>query len=380
MPHPANPQATYALVVGIEEYAAGPEWNELDGPVPDARRFSDWLLARGVPAENISLFLSPRDSNRALLTSALPHGQPATQAAISDALVNGLSQRRGDLLYIFWGGHGIITAAEERWLFYADATANSMLNLDVTSLLTMLRSTLFRGFDQQICIIDACANFVEDWANPSKFPRQTFPQHQPRDACEQFVLFAAKAGDVAGNLNHEQTGLFSKQVLEQLAAQPAAAWPPDMDAIYLYLQKQFIALRATGQTNQTPNSFRYRDWSNNEGALGSPTTPAAVVQVPAARPPRLTFDEKIELGAALLNCQAMKTQSRDTLLEELRFWSNISYNALPNVHVLNVINTSLQYPGGLRELLYVVRAMSTPAQVQNLEAVARKLHLEQEIA
>jgi hypothetical protein len=376
MPHPANPQGTYALVVGIEEYAAGPTWNELDGPVPDARRFSDWLLERGVPAENISLFLSPRESNRALLTSSQPHGQPATQAAISDALVNGLSQQRGDLLYIFWGGHGMITAAEERWLFYADATANNMLNLDLASLLTMLRSTLFRGFDQQICIIDACANFVEDWANPSKFPRQTFPQHQPREACEQCVLFAAKAGDLAGNLNHEQTGLFSRQVLEQLAAQPAETWPPDIETVNRQIQERFISLRNEGKALQTPNFFQYRDWQGNQQTLSSSQVRSSP---PPAQDRALSMKEKFALVDALLDCPTMQMDARrNTVLLQLRpaiAW-NINRDPASRFDVFNTVATCLHFTGGIAELVEAVRAFEvSSAPMQNLDVVVRRLGL-----
>lgn len=40
----ATPENTYALVVGIEKYDAGPDW-DLDGPTRDASRFCAWLLS-----------------------------------------------------------------------------------------------------------------------------------------------------------------------------------------------------------------------------------------------------------------------------------------------------------------------------------------------
>src|SRR5687768_16860099 len=54
----ASPARTYALVVGIAEYDAGAGW-ELYAPVADAARAVLWLLRRGVPPEQILLFLSP---------------------------------------------------------------------------------------------------------------------------------------------------------------------------------------------------------------------------------------------------------------------------------------------------------------------------------
>ena len=55
-----DPQKTYALVVGVEKYAAGSNW-DLDGPTSDANKFVEWLRGRQVPVENIFyVSLSPR--------------------------------------------------------------------------------------------------------------------------------------------------------------------------------------------------------------------------------------------------------------------------------------------------------------------------------
>jgi len=58
MPEPVSPARTHAVVVGVEQYAAGSKW-DLDGPASDACRIAGWLRDRGVPAEQISLHLSP---------------------------------------------------------------------------------------------------------------------------------------------------------------------------------------------------------------------------------------------------------------------------------------------------------------------------------
>src|SRR5688500_2652035 len=135
-----DPQRTYALVVGIEEYNAGGAWNRRDGPAADARRFCNWLISRGVLPDNIALCLAPRPDHVSLLPSGVPAAQPATCAAISDTLMTKISALRGDLLYLFWGGHGMITADETRRLFCADATPQNLRNVDLNSLMTTLRS------------------------------------------------------------------------------------------------------------------------------------------------------------------------------------------------------------------------------------------------
>ena len=137
----ADPGKTYALVVGIERYAAGDSWN-LDGPAHDARRFVQWLRDHDVPAENISLFLSPLEANQALRDGE-PAARDATRQEIERELFGPLAQKSGDLLYLFWGGHGVMTPESERRLYYADATTQNKLNLDFNSLLTSMRSDTF---------------------------------------------------------------------------------------------------------------------------------------------------------------------------------------------------------------------------------------------
>src|SRR5205809_330141 len=90
---------TYALVVGIEKYALG---DDLDGPAHDARRFADWLVARGVPHENIALLLSPLDRNRTLLENwSGSYLWQATRERVSYAANQWLRRQRGELLYLF---------------------------------------------------------------------------------------------------------------------------------------------------------------------------------------------------------------------------------------------------------------------------------------
>jgi hypothetical protein len=150
----AEPQRTYAVVVGIEQYNAGPEW-DINGPANDARYFVDWLVRRQVPPNNILCFLSPLDhgENTKLLQWQGYQTRTATRKHVRSAFTQALRRTHGDLLYVFWSGHGV-TTEEGRKLFYADATQEDKQNLDLTALLRFLRSDYFsRGFQQQICLI-----------------------------------------------------------------------------------------------------------------------------------------------------------------------------------------------------------------------------------
>ncbi|MFM9046215.1 MAG: hypothetical protein ACKOOH_00855, partial [Cyanobium sp.] len=76
----ASPNHTHALIVGIERYAAGQQW-DLDGPLNDALQIRDWLLSSGVPAEQIHLHVSALEKNRAALVDrSIWYQQPTDQA------------------------------------------------------------------------------------------------------------------------------------------------------------------------------------------------------------------------------------------------------------------------------------------------------------
>jgi Caspase domain len=143
----ADPAQTYALVVAIEKYDAGSAWN-LDGPVTDALEFCQWLLARNVPREHIHLLLSPLEENVPAIEESKFEAQPATRSEIDKALTT-LHDTKGDLLALFWAGHGVVNGEKDRRLFYADATSDNKRNLDLDSLLKSLGSSYFAGFPRQ---------------------------------------------------------------------------------------------------------------------------------------------------------------------------------------------------------------------------------------
>ena len=269
-----EPKKTTAIVVGVENYEAGQGWN-LNGPAHDACQFATWLCNRQVPPENITLFISPLAENCEL---ALPNGlsfQAATEQNVTGLIEKALAQSMHDLLYFYWGGHGVITTAGDRRLFYADATTANKKNLDLNALLAFLRTDYFhaRASSRQIVIVDTCANYVEDMSVAKDLPQRSFPNGKPLDAREQFVLMAAKPGELAKNLDAEQTGLFTKELMAQLVNQPDNEWPPKMETVRAQLSQRFIALRKDGQSEQTPTYYYYRNWGTNDGSLGQVPMP-----------------------------------------------------------------------------------------------------------
>jgi hypothetical protein len=261
-----DPKKTGAIVIGVENYEAGQSW-DLNGPADDACKFATWLCDRQVPPENITLFLSPLAKNL-----ALPNGlsfQAATEENVNDWIKNTLTQSTYDLLYFYWGGHGVMTTDQDRRLFYADATEKNKENLDLNALLTVLRTDYFRAstLSRQIFIVDTCANYVEKMGWAKDLPHSSFSNGKPLDNREQYVLMAAKPGELATNKDAEKTGLFTKELMAQLTEQPNHEWPPNMDMVLKGLKQRFVELREAGKAEQTPTRSYYRDWNSNEGTF-----------------------------------------------------------------------------------------------------------------
>lgn len=188
----------FALVVGIEEYKAGDSWT-LKGPANDACRFTHWLYSRGVPVENISLFLSRKDQSELNLPDGIIP-EDATLDKIYNSITQDLKARDEELLYLYWGGHGVITLNEDRRLYCADATKDDKRNLNLNSLMAFLRTNYFHkvnALSKQIFIIDACANHV---ILHKGLTEHTFPNGDPlSNQREQYVLFAASPSEYAKN-------------------------------------------------------------------------------------------------------------------------------------------------------------------------------------
>ncbi|AOX02571.1 NB-ARC domain-containing protein,Caspase domain-containing protein [Moorena producens PAL-8-15-08-1] len=250
----AKPEKTYGLIVGIEQYQAT-NWN-VDGPVHDAIKFADWLLSQGVPTDNIRLCLSPLNGNSKLVKEFEINSEPATEQNIVDIITNDLSQKSGDLLFMFWAGHGLITSERNRRLLCADASKTNWQNLDFNSLLLLLGSDSFR-IPHHICIVDACANYLlESRGRPNNLGGKQFPSGKPRKDSQQFVLLATREGETAKVNSSAKTGYFSQAVREALAHHD---WLPDMKVVADHVKQQFDSLNK----QQLPTYFYRRSWDSD---------------------------------------------------------------------------------------------------------------------
>ncbi|NEQ10322.1 MAG: NB-ARC domain-containing protein,Caspase domain-containing protein [Moorea sp. SIO4E2] len=251
----ARPEKTYGLIVGIENYQAT-NWN-VNGPVHDAIKFADWLLSQRVPKDNIRLCLSPLTENSELVNNFEITSKPATEQNIVDIITNDLSQKTGELLFMFWAGHGLITSERNRRLLCADASKTNWQNLDFNSLLLLLGSESFK-ITHHICIVDACANYLlESRGRPTNLGGKHFNSGQPRKDSQQFVLLATREGETAKVNSSEQTGYFSQAVRKALAQHD---WLPDMEVVAKHVKQQFANLNK----QQLPTYFYRRSWDGDQ--------------------------------------------------------------------------------------------------------------------
>src|SRR5205823_1633890 len=138
----------------------------LDGPALDACRFAQWLRTRAVPADRITVLVSPLPANAAAVAERVgdyhrPGPGTADHATVREVFTRYLPRHSSDLLIVYWGGHGVIEQ-DDRRLLYADATSLDKRNLNLSSLLTAMRSSTFAQHPRQICLVDACQNLVTE--------------------------------------------------------------------------------------------------------------------------------------------------------------------------------------------------------------------------
>ncbi|MFB7325628.1 caspase family protein [Streptomyces sp. NPDC056190] len=242
-----DPARVHALIVGVETYAAGHQW-DLPGPARDALAFHRLLLAAGVPEANLRLHLAPLPPFRPGTAFA-----PADHAILRSALVNELPPAGGDVLWVWWGGHGVLDRAGHLRLFCADATTADKLGVDLESALARYSSDAVPGFAEQLWIVDACETFEEALAFREQLPAMSLPSGRRTLTHRQTVLRAAGRGRTAVNDPARATGLFSEILLglltDRWAELPALPAPEEL---FSAVRGRFSDLRAAGRTTQCP--------------------------------------------------------------------------------------------------------------------------------
>lgn len=274
----------HAVVVGLERYPRAPRDWSLPGASKDAMRFALWLHHGGVPPQNIRLLLSPMEENRASFaaTAAEAGFDYRMVASLNDVrrvFIEDLKHEVGGLLYVYWGGHGVLGEAG-RLLFHPDASAEDKLCLNVEELRVSLTQMASSGFRQQVLFFDACATFVEEHGAESAPVVVPFPPPR-RETAQQFLLHASRDGQAAEQDDLDESGAFSTMLLEWLE-QHAADLHPDLSALHNDVRRHFEEQCAAGGPAQTPVTCRYLTLDGTEDdteTYAVPVDPTARLEV-----------------------------------------------------------------------------------------------------
>lgn len=275
-----DPATTYAVVVGLERYDAG--WS-LDGAARDALRAADWLCAAGVPGAQIFLLIDALPGNQDGVTRRAAELGLRLRGGARDEIINvftkeltALDPAAASHLVVFWSGHGVLDEKHHRALFTADANGRDKRTVRVEDLLIFLQDKEIHGLHDQVVIVDACANFVEDMKNTTTLTHATFPRSRGKHGVRQFVLYAAAQGQIAGQNQAEKYGAFADAVLTVLHPAGGPQWPPDMPGLSASVAAHFEQLRADGMSRQTPVYLsRNVNWNGSEEQSGYGGTPVS---------------------------------------------------------------------------------------------------------
>ncbi|MFC9509356.1 caspase family protein [Streptomyces sp. NPDC057002] len=296
-----DPARVHALVVGIEAYEAGDAWR-LPGPARDAVRFWRLLRDAGVPESQVRLHLAPLPP----YDPQVPYGR-ADRATLRRALVRELSAAQGDMLWVWWGGHGVLDRAGRLRLFCADAGVADKVGIDLESALARYAGDAVPGLREQMWIVDACETFEEDLAFQEALPADALPVGRPNHVHRQTVLRAAGRGRAAANDPVRATGLFSDVLLGLLADRAAVLpAPPDPEELFPAVRARIAALREEGRTLQHPEiRLQGPDRTETLPPAGPPAAPRPLAALQRAVEALLAYplvndpDERQTVVAAL---------------------------------------------------------------------------------
>lgn len=329
---PPAQERTWALVVGVERYDAGPSW-ELPGPAADAVRFRAWLRRAGVPERNILLFLSPADGR----DPGVPY-RPARHDELRRALVSEIPAAGAESLWVWWGGHGVLDQDEHLRLFCADATTADKRNLDLESARRSLASDALPGSTRQIWIVDACQTFEEDHGFHRALPAETLPAGRRTRAHEQTLLLACSRGQRAANDPRRGTGLFSDILLGVLERHPPEPWPPDPELLLREAGARMAELRAAGRTGQVPAVSLHRPDREElparpaPGAVGTPARALERLLRALMDYPLMTDPEERQTMVGALETRAVERMPR---------------HRVPRTDLVGIVRTLRRQPDGL---------------------------------
>jgi len=215
-----DPNKTCALVVAIEKYEVGLQWN-LPGAAAGAAQFVHWLRRQGIKAKDIRLLCTPLDRNdfiKRLQGSGVRAKGKGSRRAIREVFQQVAKDSQRDTLFLYWAGHGSSMLAKGRILFYEDATQE---NQDYLPLDNVINHLVYgkRNFARQFAFIDACAS--RTWEPEHLRESKIFPDAGEcvvTEGIDRQFYFAAGVGQEAAFPKAGEPGVFTLLALKTLGS------------------------------------------------------------------------------------------------------------------------------------------------------------------
>lgn len=288
----------HAVVVAIEKYGLGPEWN-LNGQADEAARFAAFLIDKwGLEASNVHVFSSPLGKDPFAAMGVDARGD-ATRENIEKYLSGEFLALKGEVLVFYWTGHGIATRELDRRLYFADAEETRKTALDVGQLIPLLRTS---SFATQFGFLNACASFYEPMEQAAIVAGGLPTRQQPERICKQSYFFAALPGQYASG--EDAFGPAIRKLLEQ---QPALE--PDAEILWSGIRRELDERNLKTGFDQQPAWIEFNLNGAPRVAGSMPTLDA--IQKAASRA-KLPVYFLRELAVAALACPWMNdAKNRD---------------------------------------------------------------------
>lgn len=256
----ASPQRTSVLAVGLERYDWG-DVLDLPGAADHAVRFAQWAAGQGVPQARIRLACSWLEA-----PAAEPLPDSVTVGTTRDELertLHTLMDEGGDLLLLYWCGHGVTEEGTNRALFTSNAIENVKLNLPLGEIQRLLTSSKGAGFAQVVVVVDACANFLEQLNAERTLPKSTFGELTAREV-PLFLYLSTDLGQIAEIDLQLRRATFSTHVIRWLAEHSGNGLPPDLDGLRHDVDTVFTSRGQAGGFRQRPVSVVVRAIGGSE--------------------------------------------------------------------------------------------------------------------
>jgi hypothetical protein len=250
-----------ALVIGIDDYDMGEEWH-LEGGMHSAMEFASCLYRNGIPPQNISLYLSSDEMKDTMssanidndLTQKIKNILNRQGLATLENIESALKKASGDILYLFWAGHGVFDSESRRRKLYVQDSNARKLTVDLDSLLDYLKGDPDEKFPEQFIFIDAYATDIKLVYKENQYIGYDFGvKSSPRSKKTQYVFLANKEGQAA-HYYESKFGFYSKELIALLKEKKLTFKVEDL---YTALKTKFDGLPETKAIEQTPTYYWY---------------------------------------------------------------------------------------------------------------------------